>query len=359
MHSAQDGHCGSGFSDFRFRISDCGIDCRANAVKLIRNPKSVIRNGFTLVELLVVVSIIGVLIALLLPAVQAAREAARQASCLNNQKQIGVAIASYEGVQHKFPPGRVGCDQTGENPSYPFSLCPLDLTPEERTGASGFVMILPQLEQQALFDMLAVHDGGLWNRNTADVGWYDNPNKRWGVNERPQVFVCPSDTSQAISDVYFPPILAATGSYALVHGTLGGDNAGKTAKYANDGLFLYVIQRKAKQVGDGLSNTLMLGEVLLADTFESSNTWTYGIVNADCLRNTANPLNTRPGADKNGESLTQNGAFGSQHPGGALFCFADGHAEFLSDDVDFSLYQDMSTIAPAEIKGEQEHSSSY
>jgi prepilin-type N-terminal cleavage/methylation domain-containing protein/prepilin-type processing-associated H-X9-DG protein len=355
MHSAQDGHCGFGFSDFGFRIADFGFVSRLCRASRIRNPQSAIRNGFTLLELLVVIAIIGVLIALLLPAVQSAREAARRGSCLNNQKQIGTAIASYEGARHKFPPGRVGCDQTGEDPNYLFSLCPPDLSPEERTGASGFVEILPQLEQQVLFDMLAVRDGGLWNRNTADVGWYSDVNKWWGIQKRPQVYVCPSDGSNAISDVYDPPILAATGSYALVQGALGGDNAGRTAKYANDGLFLYVVPRKARQVEDGLSNTMMLGEVKLADTLESSNTWTYALVNADCLRNTANPLNTQPGAGI--VKYRQNGAFGSQHPGGALFCFADGHVEFISDDVDFPLYQDMSTIAPGEITGQEDHHS--
>lgn len=309
--------------------------------------------AFTLVELLVVISIIGVLIALLLPAVQAAREAARRAACVNNQKQISVAISNYEGAFHKFPRGRVGCDDKGHY--WNASVCPPDLTAEEMTGTSGFVEILPQLEQQALFDMLAVDDGGLWNNNVADVGWYGNDDKSWGIKKRPQVYVCPSDASEPISDVYFPPILAATGSYAFVSGSIGGDDSSKQTKYQNNGMFMYVVQRKAKQVEDGLSNTMMLGEVFLADTYESSNTWTYAIANADSLRSTANPLNTQPGGGKK-VLERRNGAFGSQHPGGAVFCFADGHAEFLADGVDLTLYQEMSTIGPVDINGEADHS---
>ncbi len=320
---------------------------------LVKGPDFRATGAFTLVELLVVISIIGLLIALLLPAVQAAREAARRGACINNQKQIGVAITSYESARHKFPRGRIGCDNKGRY--WNGSVCPTDLTAEEMTGASGFVEILPQVEQQALFDMLAVDDGGLWNNNVADVGWYSNDNKSWGVKKRPQVYVCPSDTSQAISDVYFPPILAATGSYAFVSGSFGGDDSSKQTKYQNNGMFMYVVQRKAKQVEDGLSNTMMLGEVFLADTNESSNTWTYAIANADSLRSTANPLNTQPGDGKKVFEL-RNGAFGSQHPGGAVFCFADGHAEFVADDVDFSLYQEMSTIGPTEFKDEGVHS---
>src|SRR5450755_3744538 len=95
------------------------------------------RRGFTLIELLVVIAIIAVLIALLLPAVQAAREAARRAQCVNNLKQIGLALHNYEGAQKVLPPGYVST----------FDASGTDLGP----GWGWAAMILPQLEQVVLY----------------------------------------------------------------------------------------------------------------------------------------------------------------------------------------------------------------
>src|SRR5262245_48938611 len=94
--------------------------------------------GMTLVELLLVVAIIGSLVALLLPAIQAARESARRASCLNNMKQLGIAIANYESVNRHFPPGAIW-------DRWP----PPD---KRRRHGSILVHLLPYIEQQALFD---------------------------------------------------------------------------------------------------------------------------------------------------------------------------------------------------------------
>lgn len=301
------------------------------------------RRGFTLVELLIVVAILGVLFALLLPAVQAAREAGRRAACLSNQKEVGLGVHHHENLFGSYPPGRIGCDDTGE--TIPIPACPPGLPTHKKTAASGFVAILPQIEEQVLYDELSVDEGGLWNRNVDDLGWYYDKEKYSGIKQRIDILVCPSDTSQAISDVYHP-VLAATGSYALVQGTLGPGTPPAASKYANNGMFLYVARRKASRVTDGLSKTLMLGEVVLADTWESSNTWSYALASADCLRSTENPLNTPPGA---GVTINrQNGAFASQHPGGANFCFADGHAEFVGDDIELAVYRSMSTIREGE-----------
>jgi len=300
--------------------------------------------GFTLVELLIVLAIMAVLASLLLPAVQAAREAARRSLCTDHQRQVALALANYENIRGAFPPGRLGCDDTGE--TMPIAECPPGLPPEKKNAASGFIEILPQLELQALYDQLAVHRGGLWNRNVSDIAWYDNPAKRHGVQQPIPLLNCPGDTVSPLSEVYHP-VIAATASYALVQGSHGPATPGykkHVAKYENDGLFLYVRQREARHVGDGLSRTLALGEVILADFWESSNTWSYARVNADSLRTTSSPLNTQPG----GGGLSperQNGAFASRHPGGAVFAYADAHAGFLHDDIDLSLYQAMSTIA--------------
>jgi prepilin-type processing-associated H-X9-DG protein len=291
-----------------------------------------------LVELLVVISILGVLFALLMPAVQSVREASRRESCASNLKQLDLAVMQFEASMSHYPPGRIGCDDTLNIPS-----CPPGLPTEKKTAASGFVAILPYLEQQALYDRLAVGQGGLWNRNVDDLGWwYANPAKAEAVKQRVAVFNCPSDTSSAISDVY-APVYAATGSYCLVQGSKGPSAPRPEAKYDNDGLFLYVIPHKASDVVDGTAQTYVAGEVIMADMWESSNTWTYARLNADSLRTTEYPLNTTPGAGPTYER--QNGAMGSQHPGGALFAYADGHVEMVHDGIDLAVYRAASTIA--------------
>ena len=105
-------------------------------------------------ELLVVIAIIGILVALLLPAIQAAREAARRSQCVNNEKQIGVALLNYESTRKKFPAGRHGCDDSVQ-PQYAGCEAVPTIEPSEM---STFVKILPFLEEQALYDRLTKVD---------------------------------------------------------------------------------------------------------------------------------------------------------------------------------------------------------
>jgi prepilin-type N-terminal cleavage/methylation domain-containing protein len=301
------------------------------------------RHGFTFVELMVTIAVIAILIGLLLPAVQVAREAARRTNCTNNLKQLGIAIQVYESSHRTLPPGRVGCDDTGDEMA--LAVCPPGIPAESKTAASGFVMLLSALEEEALFEQLSIDSGGLWNRNVDDLRWYSDLAKREGVVTSLSVFRCPSDTSADISDVY-APVLAATGSYAFVQGRLGPNSTPEKVKYGNDGPFLYVIALRLQQIVDGLSKTIFVGEVVLADAWESSNTWTYALAHADCLRSTYNALNTRPGAGHTYER--QNGAFGSQHPDGSLFAFGDAHVEFVPNDIDHKIYRSLSAIANGE-----------
>ena len=297
------------------------------------------RLAFTLIELLVVVSIIGMLVGILLPAVQSAREAARRTTCVNSLRQSSLGILEYQAAVGYFPPGRTGCDDTGDEMLH--KVCPPGLPPSEKTAASGFVEILPYIEHHDLYNDLDIGHGGLWNRNVDDLAWYKDRAKCKGIKRNIELLRCPSDPSREISDVY-DPVKAATASYALVQGTLGPDAPLHVAKFENDGMFLYVLRRKPAQITDGLSKTSMVGEVVLSDSWESSNTWSYALVNADCLRTTRNPLNTQPGAGVVLER--QNGAFGSYHFGGANFAFADGHVEFIADGIQQSIYQAQSTV---------------
>lgn len=299
------------------------------------------RRGFTLVELLVVIAIIGILIAMLLPAVQSVRESARRATCMNNLRQIGVALLNFESAHMELPAGRHGCDDIGEQMSV-IPHCSGMLTPEQKNGASAFVLILSQLEQSNLERQLELENGGLWNRDVDDLEWWQNfPGKRDGVMQPLPVFWCPSENAEMESDVY-SPIIAATSCYALNNGSLGPDNLVHTTKYKNDGAFVYFRNTKLADVHDGLSHTFFAGEVLRPDTYESSNVWSYAIANADCLRTTTNPLNTLPGDGVVVER--RNGAFGSSHPGGANFVYGDGHVAFLEEAIDLQPYRAVSTI---------------
>lgn len=295
-------------------------------------------NGFTLVELLVVIAIIGILIAMLLPAVQAAREAARRMSCSNNLKQMGLALINYEDVHGSYPPGRMGCDGINDG-----SCAGLDNA--QRQGTSGFVAILPFLELNNLYDQFgSFKQGAIWpsdNDNTTS-GWY-TAQVAAAMLERPSVFVCPSDNAESIgpySSTY------ATGSYAFCQGTVGPSlgTAGEM-KYDNNGVFMYHTLYQSRDITDGLSHTIFVGEGSRGDKLESMNRWTIGLRHLDSIRSTENPINTP--ADQgivhdDGNSFN-NGAFRSEHPGGGMFVFGDGHVDFIAESIDQTMYNALAT----------------
>lgn len=303
--------------------------------------------GFTLVELLVVIAIIGVLVALLLPAVQAAREAARRMQCTNNQKQIALALHNYENKIGRYPPGRMGCDGWTED------VCKgnKDI---QRPGTSLFGMLLPYVEQQGLYDAIGWNNGAVYPANASDsddseVDWRD------GIAEYLKVripsYVCPSDDSKKLKD----GTQSATGSYAGCQGSYGPTGPNDVdqikAKHYNSGVFLYRTEVMVKDVQDGTSNTFFLGETVEGHTGDSSNVWLLGSRYTDSLRTTQNPVNTKPGTGVcvTLYDLRVNGAFGSRHAGGATFAFGDGHVQFISDNISLPLYKALSTRAGGEI----------
>ncbi|CAN0344510.1 unnamed protein product, partial [Ectocarpus sp. 4 AP-2014] len=211
-------------------------------------------------------------------------------------------------------------------------------------GGSGFVAILPSIEESVLFDKLNPLLDGLWDNNLDDLDWYltAEPAKLSAMTSRPELYSCPSSLSEPLSKVY-PPVTAATGDYALCNGNESPEALWVRLKYENGGPFLYARVRRLREITDGLSKTFFVGEATHAASWQSSNIWTYARVNADSLRSTANPLNTPPGEGVVRER--RNGAFASNHPTGANFAWGDGHVSVVTDDIDQELYRSSSTIA--------------
>jgi prepilin-type N-terminal cleavage/methylation domain-containing protein/prepilin-type processing-associated H-X9-DG protein len=315
-------------------------------------------SAFTLVELLVVIAIIGILVALLLPAIQAAREAARRMSCSNNLKQVGIAELNYESTYKRFPPARPGPDSTSSRevtavgrPAGPRASGGKGY---ERSGASGFVLILPFMENQALYDQFGIKTtDGIWIASGFADGWR-TPDKEKAIGTRPPVMVCPS--SQTLPMTELPnyqswSVVPATGTYAFCAGHRGINKFGVDAclvKHHNTGLHLYWTTVKMSKILDGTSKTFSVGEIVDGHTQSSSNMWTYTLRFADSYRVTEVALNTPPGVDASvaGDNPGSfNGAFASNHAGGAQFLYADGHVDFVSEDIDLDTYQNFSTIA--------------
>lgn len=312
--------------------------------------KLVLRRAFTLVELLVVIAIIGILMALLMPAIQSARESGRKATCMNNIRQIQVANVAREQAQGAFPPGRDGCD--GIN----IDAC-ANVPSTFRRGPSGFVHLLPHLEETILYRGIDLNQG-FWSAspehpNAKAAQWY--PQNLAAIRYQLPIMRCPSDQSERtwtpIQTQFQDDLEAAVGSYAQCAGTNGPPNIDAMAnKLHNTGVFRYVYETKAANVKDGLSKTIFLGEVADGHTRESANRWTAAGRHSDTLRTTLNPLNTPAGTGitTNLYGYQTNGAFGSDHTGGAYFAFGDTHTVFIEDEIDAVIYNAIATRAGGE-----------
>lgn len=273
------------------------------------------RRGFTLVELLVVIAIIGILVALLLPAVQAAREAARRMSCANNLTQLAIGLQNYESTYRAYPIGV----QDAKGPI--------------AQAAQGYhhnwlSQLLPYLEE-----------GNTYRHIDFTVGVYDNKNSR--VRRVPLSLVrCPSDPGSHQNDQL--PI----SNYAANHHDLD-----QPIDADNNGVFLLNRSIKYEDIRDGASHTLFLGE-RTADMVQDFG-WMSGT--RSTLRNTGLPINASSAASRaagspvppqpldspNANVAAVVGGFGSFHPGGGLFTFGDGRVSFLSANIDLTLYQQL------------------
>jgi len=282
------------------------------------------KSGFTLIELLVVIAIIGILVALLLPAVQSARESSRRASCTNNLKQIGLAIQSYHDRTGYIPPGYLTAIDSSGN----------ELGPGWGWGS----MLLPELEQSSLQAQI---NFGL------DIGKQANANPRVALLP---VYLCPSDTLISPFIVSQTAVNVAYGNYVGINGNGGvSDFAG-----TNDGVFLRNAHFRFADIRDGLSTTLFVGERC---TRMSYTTWT-GAVTGGAVPSNLDPAAVEASAAlvlshagphmPNNPDVTDADATSSFHVNGVNFVFGDGSVHMISSDIGMWVYDALATRASKE-----------
>jgi prepilin-type N-terminal cleavage/methylation domain-containing protein/prepilin-type processing-associated H-X9-DG protein len=300
------------------------------------------RNAFTLVELLVVIAIIGILIALLLPAVQAAREAARRMSCTNNLKQIGVALHNYHDTHKKLPIGWLGFAPNGQ-PDF--------------VGLPGWAWstrILPFMEQQALYDSLI----------DMDLPVTDAANAQARV-QIVSTFICPSDVGDDIFDLKDAINEETEGTTVLtqlaksnypgvfgtqdIHGVCEQGEPGYNGCKGN-GIFYLNGSLAFRDITDGLSSTFLVGERW---SKWMHSTWT-GVVpggwHAPARIVAVASDEFPPNSEANVEQQTHN--FSSYHPAGANFLLSDGHVQLITETIDLEVYNALCTRAGGEPVGE-------
>lgn len=295
--------------------------------------------GFTLVELLVVIAIIGVLLALLLPAVQMAREAARKVHCRNNLKQLGLAVHAYHDVCRVLPIS-IGPWWQGPRPS------------PQRNGKGWIVSILPQLEQQPLYDRFVPFFAGdfFTGYGIRSVGCRDL------LKHQLSVLQCPSDPDvreNSREQMELTGIEVALTSYKGVLGDSkleGSIHPGSEpdchAHGGCNGLFFRVSYQEPQRlahVRDGTSNTFLIGEDVPSHNYRSAAYYANGDY-AACHA----PLNYFPDPPTPNDWFNVV-SFRSRHPGGAHFCMADGSVQFVAETIDHDTYRALSTKAGGEV----------
>ena len=324
--------------------------------------------GFTLVELLVVIAIIGVLIGMLLPAVQSVREAARRTECLNNMRQLGLSLHNYESAHQAFPPSRLAPDD---------QRIPSDQTANPRGAETAFqswtTLLLPFIEQ-----------GNLSSEFDFNSAWFASGQNSAVAATPLAIYKCPSTPNPDDSDP-FHSVGAAAGDYGSINevkekvytDVLEIADPGENARL---GLLAKFVKNPISRVRDGTSNTLYVAEcagqpeIHVAGRRMTSEDYAIYRRNDDKVAELdgqfvavdgtgwADPdcgfsINgsTPDGLDKNGpkmiNAINVSEAY-SFHPGGANFAMADGSTHFINDSIDAKTFAGLCTRAGGEVNGD-------
>jgi hypothetical protein len=274
-----------------------------------------------------VIAIIGVLVALLLPAVQAAREAARRMSCSNNMKQVGLAVHNYHDTYKVFPPHSLD-------------------RPPRRNRLAWTVHLLPFMENQPLFDEFDF--SRLYNQS---------PNYNLGLTRVP-TYHCPSNKSKRATvgnggetingigtfTTNYYGIMGPKGTNTRTGATYPITSSGPHGRIAEAGFFKQNNSRKFAHITDGTSNCFAIGEISWDDRGGKRSRyriWTRGHVTNNwsaSAKNIANQINSDETAVFNDMSM------GSNHPGGAQFIMVDASVQFVSETIDFGTYLAIASI---------------
>jgi prepilin-type N-terminal cleavage/methylation domain-containing protein/prepilin-type processing-associated H-X9-DG protein len=312
------------------------------------------RRAFTLVELLVVIAIIGVLVALLLPAVQAAREAARRSQCLNNLKNLSLGALNHESAKKIFPLSYDGFG--GSSPA---------ATPEKENGSSWIVSTFPYIEQQALYDRFKAAQGFVGQFDPEKSGGAmasgqqgiarNTPEMRELMRTPLALLQCASDESSGQpSETQFQwiSIPVTVTNYkgnvgnAWCYGRWFGNKSENPSTAPLSGILYranYVTPVSIKQITDGTSNTFLIGEDLPAYNYHSAAYYANGSWMATDAG--INFLPEPPTPQKYEDVY----GFRSRHAGGAQFAMADGSVRFVEEAIDYTLYQSLSTKGGDEV----------
>jgi len=340
--------------------------------------------GFTLVELLIVVAIIGILVALLLPAVQSARESGRRTACANNLRQLGLATLGFEAVHKRFPPGYLG------STDLPFNGGALADSQGSHQWCSVLVYLLPYLESSSISDLLAKTLD--LAPNSRDDAWWNDPNSATASQFSISTFLCPSTPSHVpVSgiilynyDVIVGGRLSVRSSgipvsggipglthYQGVRGVWGKLGPGVSVPLLGQirvvdkelvGVLGVRSQTVTGRITDGSSRTLMFGEApgTIGDARLATAARQTGFIAGVAWAGNGT-LPAFYGLDASefndsgdGTYETHFAAFGSVHTGDIVpFCFIDGSVQQLNEAIDLQVLYALATISGGELVRER------